>query len=674
MTLDTLSKENIEKLLEINEFFGHAIRPMRIPDREVVGREDSLKELSLELERPETPVALLIAPAGGGKTSLVETWNKREREKGHNVYTFVTDIGALGSEGLNGRDRNAVLQGRLEQLLPKMKQVEDIIRTEEPDAEVILFVDEFHLVISTFGAGTKIGGDIMKTALTPPPIKFIGATTTGEFETYIEPDDAFTRRLNLLRLPPLDDDLVVDIIENVAETWAKNDRQPFTTDQFEHTDRSVYEYIVKMRKLHLQQYGEPAKSIDLLESCVSEVVYQNAEAITPETVEKVFKARHQIDLNANFMYKHVMEVLKRRVKGQPLMLETIKKGIFKMMYPIEYSNRPRMALLFVGTTGTGKTETAKALAEGLFGSEDALHTFSMTDYSAAKSEERFRREFGSAVAAYPSSVILLDEIEKGHESVLLSLLPILDEGSVKYEQLGADGFEVSRTVSLRNTIVIATSNAGSETIAKVTEFHREKDDPYTVNEMTDEDLLEWEHEKSTVQGALLSDKKIRPELIGRFQQIIPFGKLQKRTKLSIINHKLDYYYQRMEELYGVKIIAPPKQNGASGTGYEEWQENPIAMYILLDKGSGDGANDGGARKINRDLEDNVLTVLQEAMAENEHRDVHVFDIKTNGLTLFESGQAYEEGKIIVEPHVTVREKVEPKQRKRKRQSFVHVSS
>ncbi|WP_447560630.1 AAA family ATPase, partial [Staphylococcus aureus] len=162
------------------------------------------------MKRPITKIALLIGPAGVGKTAIVETWLKRRRKIKPNLAFFTIDLGALSKDG------NSVLQARLEKLLPLLEKYEKLLQEEKPDAEVVLFIDEFHRLISIFGSGTKAGGDTIKPYIARPTIKLITATTETEFENYIANDDAFDRRLKPLPVKEQNKEVIKHILQ---ESW-----------------------------------------------------------------------------------------------------------------------------------------------------------------------------------------------------------------------------------------------------------------------------------------------------------------------------------------------------------------------------------------------------------------------------------------------------------------------
>lgn len=626
-----------------DKYFGGALVEFKDTGERIIGRDKELHSLSILMERPDNPVAILLADAGVGKTALVKSWIDMRQEEGKKYLLYEVEIGALSVSDTG--DSSSVYLQRLERMIPNAERLQHYLNTEggEPDAEIVLFIDEAHNIITNAGQGTKVGGDMLKRSLVGSNMKMILATTNNEFQTYFSADEAFDRRLTPLRLPELDNETTKIILKS----WLLSKVRDSEKEKVENIDEDVFDYITKMSALHVEDKSEPAKSINIVETMVA-MHRVDGDELDKALVDRVFREQYGVILDFRHNIKKVLENLKDRVLGQPLMLFTMDKILKKMALPLEPSNKPLATILMIGTTGVGKTETSKALTEGLYKDENRMINFNMSDYSDPKSEQRFRNELGQKIKQNASAIVLLDEVEKASDNVILTLLPILDEGRVVFQQVGQDGVEVSQRASLRNAIIIATTNAGSTAIGQLDMYSRvdvdKKGSLSDFNKLTDKDRREWEQQEPIVREALISSN-LRPELLGRFQDIVPFGVLSEPVKLEIIEKIISKNIRLLNEYHGIEIELPEPQWGQFG--YEHLFGTPVSMFIAVESGGGDDADSGGARKLQRDIERHFMTPIRDAIFNNP--SITRFLVDTNGRTRFESKDAYDEGALVVNP-------------------------
>lgn len=778
---------------EINEKLGGALRPLK-SNSKVVGRDKELKELNYIMNRRDTPVGLLLAPAGAGKTALVGAMiNERETYFHKHVEVFELKIGLMASEG------QQVLMTRMNTLLDNLKLYQDELQKTHPDGEVILFIDEVHTIVSIFGAGTKIGGDLLKDSLARAEefIKVIAATTNDEFDRYIASDKPLARRFKPISLQEVDKNVTFDILRG----WLKA-KSVKGEDLNTIVDDETLKYIITNNAAYRPDQHEPAKSIDTL-ATIHSMHIVDGDPIDKKLVEKAFRTQYDVRLDFSVDAERVFNHIASRVKGQPLALWNMKTMVRNLSFDLEpNTDTPRATAIFPGTTGTGKsvyhdtdilstrdgvtkyrkhgdlvvgdyvfnrkgqlvkvvgvypqgmqraykvtfrngasvicndehlwtyqdlgqdgsenwkttelknimsediqklrvpkfekltsiedidtpvisdedtfiqsiedlghdlpmqcimvddpehlycvtrdfivthnTETTKALAEALYGSEDAIVRVDMVDYGAENMDERFRRILGRAISHKPSSIVLLDELEKAHPDVLNVLLPILDEGHLKYNDLGADGYEAEYNVSFKNTIIIATSNAAADALSEMDKYANVK---ITGQTMTDE----FEEYSRNIEDQIikaLQSYGLRPEFIQRFKSIVPFASLSEATLIDITKNMILKKLTKFRDIKGYDVRIPPNKDWSDRDF--KYIADAVTMYVVFERMNTEDANRSGARRVKNIIDKEVVGTIIEGIYENP--SFTKFNLRTDGNCTFENpNHAQSKGRLVLEP-------------------------
>lgn len=619
-----------------NKSIGNSLTMLNEQPQRIQGRQDEIEMLYAVLERPSTPVALLLGQAGVGKTALVEEFAKQlnsgeYRTSLHYKYLLVSlRIGSLGSIGTSR------LQSALSSLLDDLKKIETLAQESLSDRSVriVLFIDEVHMLVTIFGPGTKIGGDVIKDVLARSPIRVIAATTRREYDSTIAVDKPLAERFKQIEMKELDSKIVFDI---VSEWWSKvaPDCVPPSSE--------LIKTMIDANKMYRSDSAEPRKSLDILEDLVS---YSRRTSKRAEfaQLDKIFRDRYSINLSFHVDPEEVYAEIERRVKGQPYALHQLRRMIRSMTFQLDaVSNRPMLTALFTGPTGVGKTETVKSIADSLYPGEDVLLNINMPDYKTPEHEASFRRRLGEHLRHSPNAIILLDELEKAHDTILDALLVILDEGLVTFDSINREGVAEVNTVSLRNSIVIATTNAGSEVFANDARFSqreaRGKDELDDVSAAEVEQLY-----KSLIQ--FLQSAGFKPEMLGRFNRIVPYRGLSSDTLLKIAENELESLKHKLLVHKGITVEYPEPQ---------QWPEDvynfyttDVALYVAFIKAKADDPNSGGARAVKREINANVYDPLVDAIIDNPdctHFKVSVS--KTAPIYVF--GAAASEGGVVVEP-------------------------
>lgn len=603
--LQTKSTPEQSKFMDVfdkyNASIGNALGILEEQPQDIQGRDKEIKMLYRILERPKTPIALLVGHAGVGKTALVEEFAKQlnsgtyDTRLNYNYMLLALRLGNLASIGVSK------LQSTLATLLDTLKKFEGAAQKalNDPNIRIVLFIDEVHMMVTIFGPGTKIGGDVMKDVLARSPLRVICATTRREYDSTIAVDKPFAERFKQIEMNELSKKIVADICAN---WWQK------VAPDLPLIRPDLVERIIDANAVYRSDSAEPRKTLDILEDLVS---YSRITGNQPDdhVVNDIFKDRYSINLSFAVSADEVADEIDRRIKGQPYARYALRRAFRAMVYQLDpNSNRPLGTYLFTGPTGVGKSETTKAIAASLYPGEKVLLNINMPDYKTPEHEPGFRKRLGEAVRHTPNSIVLFDELEKAHETVLDSLLAILDEGVVTFEMENREGNVEVNQVSLRNTIVVATTNAGSEIF--------NNDAKYSQRDVGSSALLN-NAEIQRLQQALrpyLIASGFKPELLGRFNRIIPYRGLSESELLQIAESKINNLIKSFKNLRDIDLeLSEPRQWPADLYNYFT---TDVALDITFIRARADDPSSGGARSIQREIDDNLRDEIVDAIIDN----------------------------------------------------------
>ncbi len=538
----------------------------------VIGRDKEILRTLRILSRRTKNNPVLIGEPGVGKTAIVEGIAERivqgkvpESLKDKRVVSL--DLPAI----IAGTKYRGEFEDRLKKIIDEIK---------ESEGEIIVFIDELHTVVGAGGAeGAVDASNILKPALARGELQCIGATTINEYRKYIEKDPALERRFQpvLVSEPTVDE--TIEILKGLRDKYEAHHRvkisddaireaailsEKYITDRFlpdkaidlideaaskaKFEERKEPDEIKKLEeelkkvkrekeaKIKLEDYEKAAKlkkiEEDLKKRLEEEKKKKEIEkgspvpVITGEDVKEVLSEWTGIPTSkiASEEMKKLKEMethLHKRIVGQEEAIKAVSEAIRRARAGLKEPNKPIGSFLFLGPTGVGKTELAKTLAEFLFGDENKVIRFDMSEYMEKHTVSRFigappgyvgyeeGGQLTEAVRRRPYSVILLDEIEKAHPDIFNILLQILDDGRLTDSK--------GRVVDFKNTIIIMTSNLGSEILQKV--------DP--------DDKEGFEKAKNEIIELL--KYKFRPEFLNRIDEIIVFHKLTKNQIKDIVN-------------------------------------------------------------------------------------------------------------------------------------------
>lgn len=631
--------ESNAKFMEVynkyNQSIGNSLSRLGHQKHDVQGRERELETLTGILERPITPVAVLIGEAGSGKSALVEEFVKQvdegrlESVKGRRYFVVSLRIGNLKALGTDK------LQSAITGMLNNLHKLEKLAQkcTGDPKVRICLFIDEMHMLVTIFGPGTKIGGDLMKDVLARSPISVITATTRREFDATVAVDAPFKERFKEIEIQQLPKPIIMEICKNWWATQAKG---------YEPLPEIIYDKIIDANAIYRSSSAEPRKTLDILEDLVSLKRRKPGMPITTRSVDKIFKDRFGINLAINFDADEIFEKVRQRVKGQGLALYELQKALKTVAFGLDPDpNKPIMTLLLSGSTGSGKTETTKALEEALYPGQHMLVNINMPDYKNPNLEPEFRKRLGEIVRHQPNSIILLDEFEKASEVLMDSMLAILDEGRVNFEVTNREGQAELHSQSLRNTIIIATTNAGHQVFQNFAQF-AQNNDAYAVDSTS---KAEYEQLRKSLENFLKADG-YRPEMLGRFNRIIPYRSLSENVLVKIAESGVQKMIQKFKDVKGINLHlrVPSGQWPVEDGSFVE--SSDIAAFVATIRAKSDDSTAGGARAIKRELESSVKdTLIDEVMKYPNTTDFEIY--VSHDSRLYDKGASSTEGGIVV---------------------------
>ncbi len=518
----------------------------------VIGREEEIRRMEQILSRRRKNNPVLIGEPGVGKTAIAEGLAQRvvdgtvaETLKEKEIVAL--DIGSMVA--------GSKFRGEFEDRLKA------VIREIEAQAgETILFVDELHTLV---GAGAAEGAidasNMLKEPLSRGTFQMIGATTLDEYRERIEKDSAFERRFQrvLVREPTAEE--TIAILEGLCEKLTEHHR-------IEITDEALGA-AARLSERYLTDRFLPDKAIDLVDEAASRLrVDGTGEAVTEAQIAALVSQWTGIPVERMLEEERARltsmeDALHARVIDQDEAVRAVAEAVRHSRAGLSDPRRPIGTFLFLGPTGVGKTELAKTLAAFLFGSDTALLRIDMSEYMERHAVARLigsppgyvgyeeGGQLTEAVRRRPYQVVLFDEIEKAHAQVMNLLLQLLDEGRL------TDGH--GRTVDFRHTILIMTSNAGSE------HFQTDASEE-TIHERVRADL------KTT----------FRPEFLNRIDETIIFHPLSEGAIERIVDLKVDDLNERLAEQEIALVLTDEAKRVLSKAGYDpHYGARPLARAL-----------------------------------------------------------------------------------------------
>lgn len=561
-----------EKLLEFGVDLTEKARMGKID--KIIGRDSEIARMIEILCRKTKNNPILVGEAGVGKSAVVE--GLAQKIVDGQVPSLLSDK-KIYSLNLSSLMSGTKFRGALEEKL------NEVIKIITNDKSIITFIDEIHTL---YQAGSEKGEvnptDILKPYLARGEMQTIGATTIVEYTKFIEKDSALERRFQPIKVNPPTEDDTMKILIGLRPAYEKFHGVKILDDAIENA--------VKLSVRYITNRNLPDKAIDLIDEACSKVKIiglnqpsQN-NFVTQEDVATVVSSWTGIPVNKiteteRDKLLNLEQILHERVVGQDEAIEAVSKAIRRARVGLKDEKRPIGSFIFLGQTGVGKTELAKALASAMFDSEDSLIKIDMSEYMEKHSISKLigsppgyagyeeGGQLTDKVRKNPYSVVLFDEVEKAHPDITNILLSILDDGKITDNQ--------GRTVNFQNTIIILTSNIGAKELMT-----------YKKECEQNGEIFDFEHAKQLMFEKLKS--VYSPELINRIDTITVFKPLTFENLARITNLLLKKLTNKLAEK-NIKI---------------KLTEN--ALIYIINQGTN---NEYGARPLKRIIEKQIEDVI-----------------------------------------------------------------
>ncbi len=632
-------KGNNKSRTPVLDNFGRDITKLAEEDKldPIIGRDTEIERVSQILSRRKKNNPILIGEPGVGKTAIVEGLALRIIQKKVSRTLFNKRIVMLDLAALVAGTK---YRGQFEE---RMKA---IMNELEKSRDVILFIDEIHTIVGAGGAtGSLDASNIFKPALARGELQCIGASTLDEYRQYIEKDGALDRRFQKVMVDPPSVEDTIHILTNIRPRYEEFHNVTYSDDAINACVRLSDRYVtdrflpdkaidvldevgarVHLKNIHVPEHVEELeKRIEELKDSKNQAVkdqqYERAadlrdkesklvrqlEFAKQQWEEEVKVKRYPVDeediaevvsMMTGIPVKRVAQSegkklvnmvndLKRVIIGQEEAITKVTKAIQRNRLGLKSPTKPIGSFIFLGPTGVGKTELAKALARYMFDSEDALIRIDMSEYMEKFSVSRLigappgyvgyeeGGQLTEKVRRKPYSVVLLDEIEKAHPDVFNILLQVLDDGQLT-DSLG-------RKVDFKNALIIMTSNIG---VRQLKDFGQGVGFATKARQDASED-----HSKTIIQNAL--KRTFSPEFLNRVDDVVIFNALGQDEIFSIIDLALADLYNRLNGLNFNLILTESAKKFVADKGFDpqfgarplhraiqKYIEDPLAEFIL----------------------------------------------------------------------------------------------
>ena len=532
-------------------------------DRQVIGRKDEIDDIIRVLCRKEKSNAILLGFPGVGKSKVIEGFVGRLLADDVPEHLLGKEVFKLNLGGLIAGTK---YRGEFEE---RFKAVLDEVLAAK--GKIILYIEDIHQIVTAGRTeGSLDAGNLLKPILAQGQINIIGTTTFAAYRESFELDQALEGRFQRIRIEEPDQDKALTILQGLRENY-----QDFHGVRL--TDEAL-QAAISLSIRYLSDRYLPDKALDLIdEACaVKKIQLGQAQTERPDVsrediasiVERITGIKVQgIMDNEREHLLNLDKLLRQRIVGQDQAVRKVSEAILRSRAGIQNPKRPIGSFLFLGPTGVGKTALAKSLAERLFGNELEMVRLDMSEYMEKHAVARLvgpppgyvgfeeGGQLTEAVRRRLYSIVLLDEIEKAHPDVFNSLLQVLDEGRLTDSK--------GRTIDFKNTILIMTSNIGSQQILESL-----KSKQGLTSETQDEVLALLQH-------------SFRPEFLNRIDETVIFNPLRSEDMVNIVKIMVRQLQERLKQQKIQLHLSEEVYAFLAQKGYQpEFGARPIQRSIL----------------------------------------------------------------------------------------------
>ena len=519
--------------------YAHEITPFT---GKLVGKDDAIEALFATYEDPVVSNAVLLAPPGTGKTTLMKGLAYQDKKR---VY-----LEAELSEMITGLRDNAEMGSVVKNLF---NEIADF--GKEHNVQLVIFIDEFHQLVNY--------SDVVAEAFKPilaesgsKGLRLIVATTYEEFRENIMPNQALTERLQRVSLPQPRYEDVMNALESLAK------EQKLIIDK---KMRELFTTIYRVTEEYMPAANQPRKSVLTFSRMIG---YHRAhrKPFGFDLLAYTLRNGQNVEIDMRVDLVAMENHMRTNIFDQDEAINSFMSSVAMSVMKMNEDGKPRGTWLMLGPTGVGKTEMIKQAADFLFSDPNAFVRFDMTEYVEPNSVERFRKLLTARLWEYPFSIILFDEIEKSHGNVVRLLMQVLDDGRL------VDAND--RVVNFSNAYIFGTSNLGSEIFESASQYG------------TKSRSYERNVKKSITET---SSGGFPPELVNRFDTLVPFNPLSRQTMIRLMYAKAKKILNKFWKEHGVRVDIGPRVLDH----YLGWD--------ILD----DDTEAGAGRQVNRVLQDYI---------------------------------------------------------------------
>ena len=547
-------------------------------DRQVIGRKDEIDDIIRVLCRKEKSNAILLGFPGVGKSKVIEGFVRRLLADDVPEHLLGKEVFKLNLGGLIAGTK---YRGEFEE---RFKAVLDEVLAAK--GKIILYIEDIHQIVTAGRTeGSLDAGNLLKPLLAQGQINIIGTTTFAAYRESFELDQALEGRFQRIRIEEPDQDKALTILQGLRENY-----QDFHGVRL--TDEAL-QAAISLSIRYLSDRYLPDKALDLIDEACAVKKIQLAQSGTNQPdvsrediasiIERItgIKVQGIMDNEREHLLK-LDKLLRQRIVGQDQAVQKVSEAILRSRAGIQNPKRPIGSFLFLGPTGVGKTALAKALAERLFGNELEMVRLDMSEYMEKHAVARLvgpppgyvgfeeGGQLTEAVRRRLYSIVLLDEIEKAHPDVFNSLLQVLDEGRLTDSK--------GRTIDFKNTILIMTSNIGSQQILESL-----KSEQGLTSETQDEVRSLLQH-------------SFRPEFLNRIDETVIFNPLRAEDMVNIVKIMVRQLQERLKQQKIQLHLSEEVYAFLAQKGYQpefgarpiqrsimRYLETPLARYLVKNK-------------------------------------------------------------------------------------------